>query len=213
VLLPAVLALSACSDATGTGNTGQARVSMSMAGQGAALRVDHAVGDYVANALGALTVSQIDSMFVRVTSVSALRASADTAESSGGWVLLQLTDSGGKRINLLQLPRQGTDSIGLAAGALTTGNYKNIRLQFDSASAVIRLNQDVTVGGVVFTKGTAYSLRVPSGILKIPAAGFTVAADSLSTVNLVFDSNASVGTITATGSGVLSINPVIRSSK
>lgn len=209
LLLPVVVAMSACSDSTGT-NTGQARIYMSSSIAPSSSLIQ---GDYTAGAMGTLTVSQIDSMYVRITSISALRADADTAENSGGWVTIQLADSGGKRINLLRLPRQGQDSISLARGDLKEGTYKNIRLQFDSASGVIRLKQNVTVGNFNFTANTNYSLRVPSGVLKIPAGSFKVAADSTTGVNLVFDANASVGTIVATGSGVLMINPVIRTSK
>jgi hypothetical protein len=205
VLLPFVMA--ACGDSTGN-DTGQLRVSMSASTSAAN------TGDAIAaNELGVLTLSQVDSMFIRVTAVSALKQGADTAEASGGWVTLQLADSGGKRINLLNLPRTGGDSIGIARGDLKPGNYKNIRLQFDSTSSTIRLKQDVTIGTFAFLKNTSYPLRVPSGVIKIPAATLTVSEDSLSQVNLVFQLNSSIGTIVATGSGQLMMNPVIHTSK
>ncbi len=213
-VLPAVVALSACGDSTGTGGTGQARVYMSATGTASSASIiSGAAADYVASSMGVLSVSQVDSLFVRITAISALRADADTAESSGGWVTVQLADSGGKRLNLLALPRLGTDSISLARGDLKAGTYKNIRLQFDSASAGIRLKENVTIGTAVFTKGTLYPLRIPSGILKIPAASFTISEDSLSAVNLVFDANTSVASIVATGSGQLMMSPVIHTSK
>jgi len=207
-VLPFIL-LAACNDSTGSGNTGQVRVFMSAA-QSAQSVSEPA---FVANSMGTLSVSQVDSMFVRVTAVSALRQDSDTSESSGGWVTIQLADSGGKRINLLKLPQQGLDSISLARGELTAGTYKNIRLQFDPASATIRLKQNATVGNFDFTAGTVYPLEIPSGVIKIPAASLRVSADSLTAVNLVFDVNTSVANIVATGSGTLKISPVIHTSK
>jgi hypothetical protein len=158
--------------------------------------------------LGTLSVDQVDSLFVRVTSISALRADKDTSDAAGGWVTIQLADSGGKRINLLKLPVAGEDSISLARGELAAGTYKNIRLQFDSAAATIVLKEDVTVGAHSFNADTTYSLRIPSGVLKTSAT-FTIASDSLSGVNLVFNPEASVGNIIATGSGKLQMSPVI----
>lgn len=204
--LVATVAIGACDDATGGDDTGQARVFMSAANLagGAAEVAANATGE-----MGSLRVSQIDSMFVRITGVSALRSNADTSETSGGWVSIQLADSGGKRINLLRLPAMGGDSMSLARGELEPGTYKNIRLTFDSASASVMLKEDVTVGNHVFLKSTLYPLRVPSGVIKIPTAGFVISEDSTSGVNLVFDAGTSVDRITATGSGRLQMSPVI----
>lgn len=204
--LVATVALGACDDATGGDDTGHARIFMSTTNiaNGAAEVAANSVGE-----LGSLRVSQIDSLFVRITSVSALRASADTADSSGGWVTIQLADSGGKRINLLKLPAMGGDSISLARADLAAGTYKNIRLTFDSASAIVVLKENATVGNHDFLKATAYPLRVPSGVLKVPTAGFVISEDSTSAVTLIFDAGTSVERITATGSGRLQMSPVI----
>lgn len=202
----ATVAVGACDDATGGGDTGQARIFMSttnLAG-GAAEVAANATG-----AMGSLRVSQIDSMFVRITGVSALRSNADTADAAGGWVTIQLADSGGKRINLLRLPAMGGDSISLARGELAPGTYKNIRLTFDSASASVVLKENVTVGNHEFLKATLYPLRVPSGVIKIPTAGFVISEGSASGITLVFDAGTSVDRITATGSGKLQMSPVI----
>lgn len=205
------IGLAACGDSTGS-SSGQARVYLSTSST-ASSTVEGPAANFAANEMGVLTLSQIDSMFVRITAISALRQDADTAESSDGWVTIQLADSGGKRINLLKLPREGVDSITLARGDLKAGTYKNVRLVFDSAAATITLKQDVTVGNFAFLKNTTYPLRIPSGVIKIPAASFKVSNDSLSGVNLVFDANTSVGTIVATGSGKLQMNPVLHTRK
>lgn len=202
-VLAIALSVAACSDTTGSDGRGQLRVFLSEESN------SNLMSSVLASSQGDLTVGQIDSMFVRVTAISALRTSADTSDSSGGWVTIQLADSGGKRINLLKLPTEGQDSISLARGELEAGTYKNIRLQFDSASSVIVLKAAVTVGNHAFTAGTVYPLRVPSGVIKT-SASFTISEDSLSNVTLVFDEGASVGTIVATGSGKLQMNPVLK---
>ena len=143
ILLSVVMLTAACDDSMGGDATGQLRVFMTAQNSSAA--------EIAANSIGPIATSQIDSMYIRITSISALRTSADTSENSGGWVTVALADSGGKRINLLRLPVAGQDSISLARGELEAGTYKNIRLQFDSASSFIRLKQTLTVGNTTYT--------------------------------------------------------------
>lgn len=219
-VLPVVIAAGACSDTTGNGDTGQARVYMSRSSDFAAAAVEGAAMNYVASSMGGfVALSQVDSLFVKITSISAQRwqgadtakSEADTSKANGSWVAIQLADSGGKRISLLKLPSEGQDSIPLARGELQPGTYKNIRLQFDSA--IIVLKEDLRIGTFNFQKGTVYPLRVPSGVIKIPTASFQISADSLSTVKLLFGAESSVAKITATGAGALQISPVIHTRK
>jgi hypothetical protein len=118
---------------------------------------------------------------------------------------IQLADSGLKRINVLNLPNE--DSVLLATGDLEAGTYKNLRLEFDSAS--ITLKNDVRVGNHDFQKGTPYTLRVPSGVIKVPLTSFTVGEDSVSTLNMEFRRQPSIANIVATGAGVLQMTPVL----
>lgn len=203
VLLSVVLLAAACDDSTGGDDTGQLRVFMTADNAAA-----QEIGDIAASSLGQVTRAQVDSMYIRVTAISALRSAADTADSSGGWVTVELADSGGRRLNLLNLPVVGQDSISLARGELEAGTYKNIRLQFDEAASFIVLKENVTVGNTTYQAGTAYPLRIPSNVIKTSAT-FTVAEDSLSSVNLVFSTDASIGNMTSTGAGQLIMNPVI----
>ena len=207
VAVLATTALAACDDATGGDDTGRAEIFMSRTS--VANAATEYAANYVAGLTGVLSIGQVDSLFVRVTSVSALHMGSDTSESSGGWETIELADSGGKRINLMGLPAAAADSVKLARGDIAAGTYKNIRLGFDSAAATIVLKDDVTVGGHTFTKGTSYPLRIPSGRLKIAGMTFTVGEDSASAVTLVFDAANSVNKVTATGSGKLQISPVI----
>ena len=203
LLLPVTMA-AACGDSTGTDNTGQARVFMSASGTAASAIMSASV-DYTANSMGAVSLDDIDSLFVRLTAISLLRQGEDSADASGGWVTIALADSGGKRINVLNLPDE--DSVLLAKGALEAGSYKNLRLQFDSASIVLK--NEVRVGAHTFQKDSAYTLRVPSGVVKVPLTKFTVGADSVSSLNFEFREQPSIANIVATGSGVLQMTPVL----
>ena len=204
VLLLPVTMTAACGDSTGNDNTGRARVFLSASNSGPAA-VMSLSADYVDGTMGALSPDNVDSLFVRLTAISLLRIADDTADGSGGWNTIQLADSGLKRINVLNLPNE--DSVLLAAGDLEAGTYKNLRLEFDSAS--ITLKNDMRVGNHDFQKGTAYTLRVPSGVIKVPLSKFTVGEDSVSTLNMEFRSQPSIANIVATGAGVLQMTPVL----
>ena len=199
-LLPLTMT-AACGDSTGNDNTGRARVYMSASNSGPAAVMSLSVD----GSMGALSPDNVDSLFVRLTAISLLRLGDDTADASGGWITIQLADSGLKRINVLNLPDE--DSVLLAAGDLEAGTYKNLRLEFDSASIVLK--NDARVGNHDFEKGTAYTLRVPSGVIKVPLSKFTVGEDSVSTLNMEFRSQPSIANIVATGSGVLQMTPVL----
>lgn len=200
-LLP-VMVVTACADSTGN-DTGQARVFMSVSGDAPAAVVAASV-DYVDGGLQSLVLNNVDSLFVRVTGISVLRT-GDDPEGTSGWVYLELEDTARKLINVLNLPDD--DSLLFAKGALEAGNYHNLRLEFDSAAIV--LASDQTVGGYSFLGGTVYPLEVPSGVVKLPLAKFTIGVDSVSTLNLEFREQPSIANITATGSGVLQMSPVL----
>lgn len=199
ILLPATMA-TACDDAS---NTGQARVFLSVTDEMSA-SVATASLDYVANTQP-LTLEAVDSLFLRVTSVALLPQGGDSNAVSASWIEVQAADSAGKMINVLKLTEE--DSLLLAKGDLPAGDYHNMRLFFDSATIVLK--EDVTVGGHLFEQGTVYPLRVPSGVVKVPLAKFTVGADSVSTLNLELRERPSVANVVATGSGVLQLTPVL----
>jgi hypothetical protein len=200
-LLPAMV-VAACADSTGN-DTGQARVFMSVSGDAAAA-VAAAPVVYLDGAMQSLVLDNVDSLFVRVTGVSVLR-SDDDPEGTSGWVYLELEESAYKLINVLNLTND--DTLLIAEGALEAGDYHNLRLEFDSAAIV--LASDQTVGSFPFLGGTVYPLQVPSGVVKLPLASFTIGVDAVSTLNLEFREQPSIANITATGSGVLQMSPVL----
>ncbi len=110
-------------------------------------------------------------------------------------------------VDLLRLPSDTTGGFQLVRGTLLPGTYKRIRLVVSGGSVVFK--QATTVGKSTLAAGQRIPLEVPSGKIKT-AINFTVGADSVSAVRLVFDPNATVGDVTVTGSGRVKINPVLR---
>lgn len=207
--------LAACDSSTGP-DGGAATVFMARSSTTSAAEAGstNSSADEV-NGAGPITLSMVDSVMVRVTAVEVARAGTDTASGSS-WTRLSLEGEGGKRINLLALPREGSDSVKIARGDLAAGTYNHIRLIVDDSDARITLNTDVTAGVTSrITKGS-YALRLPSAAqsgLKLQTGSFTVSEDVSAGVTLVFDAASSIGNITVTGNGTFQMSPVLRSRK
>jgi hypothetical protein len=160
---------------------------------------------------GGLTLAAIDSLWVTITAVEAVKAGGDSA--AGGWQSIQLDSGSLSRINLMALPTEGADSMRLARGELKAGTYDHIRLRI-ADSATIVLKQDVSFGQSNMIVKGSYPVRIPSGQqtgLKIKTASFVVGEDSAKAVTLVFDGATSLGTVIVTGNGRLQMSPVLRS--
>ena len=213
--LLAVVALAAACDSSTGPDGGDATIFMARTSATASAELgSNSTADYV-NSAGPITLAMVDSVMVRVTAVEVARAGADTASGSA-WTRLALEGEGGKRINLLALPREGTDSVKIARGDLAAGTYNHIRLIVDDSDARITLNQDVVAGVTSrITKGS-YALRLPSAAqsgLKLQTGSFTVSEDVSAGVTLVFDAASSIGNISVTGNGQFTMSPVLRSRK
>jgi hypothetical protein len=212
--LLAVAALGACADGTGGNDRADVRVLMSRSASASASASLLANASFAGNvAAERVALSALDSLNVTITSVEALpvatsdTAAADSAgEGKGGWVTLTLPTP--LNLNLLSLPADSvTGGLQLVRGDLLPGSYRRVRLVVSGGSVVFK--QATTVGQATFAAGQRVPLEVPSGKIKT-AANFTVGADSVSAVRLVFDPNATVRDVTVTGSGRVKINPVLR---
>ncbi len=207
-ILPLLAVLGACADGTGANGRADVRVLMSQSASASAsanLLASTSLADRV-------SLNALDSLNVTITAVEALApASTDTIaadsarEGEGGWITLPLPAP--LDVNLLRLPGDTAGGLQLVRGALVPGTYKRVRLVVSGGSVVFR--QAATVGQTTFAAGQRVPLEVPSGKIKT-AANFTVGADSVSAVRLVFDPNATVRDVTVTGSGRVKINPVLR---
>ncbi len=156
----------------------------------------------------------MESIIVTITGVQALLRGED--EDGGGWVYLDLTQAA-QEIDLLALPESGAE---IANGSLTAGSYGNIRIFYEDPAS-INLAADVSVGPSDFLIiNNPHDLRIPSGPqtgIKIPTASFEVnettgETTAETTLTIEFYAALSVQTVTATGSGVLMMSPVLKES-
>lgn len=157
----------------------------------------------------ALTPQDVTSGSVDINNVATLAATLDSVQlqtsGSQGWQTVQ-PGAGAQPINLLDLPAVSV-ALDLGTVLLETGACQ-ARLFLTDAK--ITFTDAVVVGQFTFDASTEYDVTIPSGPrtgLKadggcdVPAGGMTV--------TLAFDATATVGTITATGSGSILLSPVI----
>lgn len=215
-----VALLAGCGDGTGPAGSGTVQVNMSSGGSASGnVQVAASLSPPDARA-GVVSTSQVSSVEVTVNRVEVLRVEADTAGAdsasagSGGWVTLQV-EGDSQTIDLTELP--SGDGVAVASADLDPGEYRNVRLFFSSAA--VTFSEDVTFpgggqggqGGQTYEAGTAHELFVPSGDqtgLKVNTASFTVDGETGATVNVLADTDASIGNIVVTGNGLL-MTPVL----
>ncbi|MEW5926435.1 MAG: DUF4382 domain-containing protein [Gemmatimonadota bacterium] len=201
-LLAGVFALGGCDDGGATAaQPAETRVLLARGGTAAAGAAALSAG------LAAAPVSlqdDVSAIEVRVTAVQALRAGGD-AEGEGGWATLRLAAPA--MLDLLKLPTDAASGgVEIAREGLAQGTYGHVRLLVDSAT--ITFKREVKVGQAVYAAGRETPLTIPSGKIRTPVE-FTVGAQSGATIKLVFDADASVKKVTATGASRVMMPPVI----
>jgi Domain of unknown function (DUF4382) len=155
-----------------------------------------------------LTVDNVSSLSVTVTSVEFLPADSGSADA---WVSLTLDTPA--TLDLLSLPTADASPIVFASGSVEVGSYRKVRLFVSDAQ--ITFANDVTVGQATFAAGTEYPVTIPSADqsgIKTDAT-FNIVADesgAVSDVLLLFDPSATFVNATVTGAGGVMLAPVIR---
>lgn len=203
-LLLSALALGACSDGTGPDGNSGARVLLSR-GAASASPLPAAVAALQSATGGPLQLSSVQTIELTITEVEAHRRGTDSTDDSG-WTRIPLTGSL-TTFNLLGLPSDTTTGLLLARGDLAAGQYGDLRLRV--GEAFITLTEGVRVGQSTLAAGQRIALEIPSGVIKT-GASFVVPEDSAATVSVIFDADASVRNVTATSSGQVVMNPVLR---
>lgn len=197
------VSLTACDDALGPD---QGRLSVRMSrDDGAAAAAALVAADLVQATMGPVALEAVASIDVTITAVQVQREGED--EGNGPWVTLDLVAPA--TVNLLALPTDGGEGLLVATDEVDAGSYAHLRLLFSDAS--ITLAQDVTLGAITFTAGTAYELNIPSGAqtgIKVQLGGIEVPDGGAAEVELLFDAATSVGNVLVTGSG-LQMTPVM----
>jgi hypothetical protein len=144
---------------------------------------------------------------LRLRDSTMLRDTLGWGGLSDDWYSLDVV--GGGHIDLLHLPLETAGGVQLGTGTIPPGIYVHARLFVSSA----RIYFNTTVsgpGGYTFTPDTAYTVTIPSsdrsGIKT--NAGFTV-PEGAAEVQLVFDADQTVRHAVATGTGTITIVPVL----
>ena len=189
------VAFTACDDADPVDVNGDAQdftIMMEPAGgMGAALMGPSSPSD------GRISLDAVESIVLPIGEVEALH------RGSGEWLEAGSID---ESVDLMDLPEDG---VTLLDSELPEGEYTMLRLWLTD-DATITLNEDVTVGRTTFEAGTR-ALDIPSA----DQAGVRLHADFMvdadgEVLTILFDDDATVRKVTATGSGVLKIAPVLR---
>lgn len=143
------------------------------------------------------------------TSVDKIDVKLDAVElstSGSGWQRVSYDPA--LDLDLASLPLDGSpDAINLGKLQVEDGTCE-VRLFVSSVQ--FTFISDVVIGGQTITAGTTVDATIPSGpqtgvkvdgVCQVPSTG--------GDVKLVFDENATLGTIVATGGGKLMLTPVI----
>ena len=161
------------------------------------------VGARSRSVVSAPDVSRATIPLDQIESITLPLGAVEAHLEGAGWI-----DAGAVNddIDLLSLP---ADGIELVDGDLPEGSYTGLRF-FLTGQPTITLASDVTVGRTLYAAGT-HDLVIPSSGetgLKLNA-DFVVDADG-QILTVLFDGQASVRRVNATGSGTLILNPVLR---
>lgn len=153
----------------------------------------------------------VSSFRVTVTAVQYLRAGSDTS-GPAGWNTLYLRAP--VTVDLMALPSTSDSAQVFASGQIEAGSYTRVRLVVTNPR--IRFKGAISFGiGGILQGGVDYGVALASAQNGIEAAANVTVESSASggessSVHLVFDENASLGTVSVTGSGTVQLSAVIR---
>jgi hypothetical protein len=139
--------------------------------------------------------------------------------SGASWVTVELADGTTLVINLGELPPEAVEAdasangsgLEIAAGELSTGTYKNVRLL---GEATITFSEDLAMGNAEYVAGEAYPLEIPSSEssgVKVQTPKFSVDDGGTAAVTIVFDGPESIKKINLKPGGAKMV-PVMRAN-
>jgi len=160
----------------------------------------------------AISPDTVASLTLRFIDVAYLPTDGSEGTESA-WQTLTLPDT--VTLDLMDLPTEQEGSVEIASGSVLVGSYKMVRLMVSGGEIVFK--GAISLGGAAsFKPDTAYSVTIPSGAqtgLKTDVS-FEVTEGENETANaayLVFEPGATFQNVTVTGSGGVTLNPVLRS--
>ena len=201
--------------ATDPGATAAVSVTMQRVGAGTAAQAAAGWFASASGGMGRIDLATVDSLMVTLDRIEFLPAVQDEGDENGengdgeggGWVPLDVEDV---RFDLLALPTTDETGIVLVTGELPVGDYLRVRLFV--TDPMVWFNTPILLGqAFTFDADVGYEVFIPSGDqtgiktdqgFSVPEGGGDVA--------LVFDENASLANVAATGNGSVILAPVIR---
>ncbi len=223
-LLALAATLAACDGVSTAPHSGRTTFRLMPGSAGGAVASLVALDDHDGGQHGSsqLTLADIQAINVHFTDIAVLPLSASNeVNDEAAWVLLPPTQP--TWINLLALPPAG---LVVDRDNLPPGTYGDLRLLFDEATIVFARN--VSLFGQTFVAGQPYPLFIgglntsPSMTVQdadagnafglfVPATTFTVNNTTGQTIDIVFNSMASLQDVFVIGRGVRLI-PVINAT-
>lgn len=200
-----LLGLAACGSTLGIDATGNLAMTLQRADSSASLFPASPQAETQDRAVSPDTVS---SFRVTVTSVALLHGSADSSHA-GQWTTVQLRAP--VTIDLMALP---TDSGRLfARGTVEAGSYTRVRLIVTQPEISFKGSVGFGIGGTL-QGNTDYAVALQGASSGIEAAATVQVSGSASAgpssmLSLVFDQNASLGSVSVGSNGSVMLNAVI----
>ena len=195
------LAFNACAESLSLDATGELAMTMQRAGSGLLAPQQSESQNR------AVAPDTVDAFFVTVAAVQVQHSHGDSA-SAGTWSTMQLRTP--VRVNLMALGTSDDSARVIARGRVEGGSYARVRLILTNPT--IRFKGDVSFGlGSILQGGVDYGVELAGGQeIEIEAAvDIEAGASSESAVALVFDQDASLGSVSVTGAGQVLLAAVI----
>jgi hypothetical protein len=132
--------------------------------------------------------------------------SASDSANGGAWTTVRLAAP--VRINLMTFGSGDDSARVFARGNVEAGNYVRVRLTLANPS--IRFKGDLSFGvGSTLQGGTDYAIQLPQDGTIEMAADAQVDGSSSDSIHMVFNQDATLGTVSLSGAGELLLSAVI----
>ena len=194
--------LAACSESLNLDAAGELDMTMQRAGSSLFAPASSQGSSSSTRAVSPDTVS---AFFVTVTSIQVQHSASDSI-NGGGWTTVHLASP--VRINLMAYGTGDDSARVFARGNVEAGDYVRVRLTLANPS--IRFKGALSFGvGSTLQGGVDYAIQLPQGGTIEMAADAQIAAGTADDVNCVFNPEATLGTVSLSGTGEVLLTTVI----
>lgn len=198
------VSLAACSESLNLDAAGELDMTMQRAGGSLFAPASDQSSSSSTRAVSPDTVS---AFIVTVTSIEVQHSASDSA-NGGAWTTVHLAAP--VRINLMTFGTGDDSARVFARGNVEAGDFVRVRLTLANPS--IRFKGALSFGvGSTLQGGVDYAIQLPQGGTIEMAADAQVSTGTSDAINLVFNPDASLGTVSLSGAGEVLLTAVINS--